>query len=130
VVGENPINPTNGDQADVQVNSQITDVRRKATPSQTYTGQIQLNLSTRITDRYNVTDQATVQDVPFNVTGSCTNGTCSIATTFDAVMPNVIREAERSIWQLGQVRVFDGGPDGQVVTADNTLFEVQGMFAP
>jgi hypothetical protein len=45
-------------------------------------------------------------------------------------MPNVIREAERSIWQLGQVRVFDGGPDGQVATADNTLFEVHGLFAP
>jgi hypothetical protein len=42
----------------------------------------------------------------------------------------VIREAKRSIWQLGQVKVFDGGADGSVSTADNTLFEVQGLFAP
>jgi hypothetical protein len=129
-IGETPINPTNGDQADVQVTGQITDVRRKSSPYPTYTGQVQLNSSVRITDRFNVTDQATVQDVPFNVTGSCSNGNCSFATTFDAVMPNVIREAKRSIWQLGQVKVFDGGADGSVATADNTLFEVQGLFAP
>src|SRR4029453_4797758 len=43
VVGENPINANNGDQADVQVTGQITDGRRKANPSQLYTGQIQLN---------------------------------------------------------------------------------------
>src|SRR4029453_501629 len=83
VVGENPINANNGDQADVQVTGQITDVRRKANPSQLYTGQIQLNTTVRVTDRYNVVDQATAQDVPFNVTANCTSGTCNFATSFD-----------------------------------------------
>jgi hypothetical protein len=128
-VGETPIDPTNGDQADVQITGQITDVRRKSGLS-LYTGQVQLSMVARITDRYNVTDQATVQDVPFNITSACTNGTCNLATTFDAAVPNVIREGKRAVWQLGQVKIFDGGPDDSVATADNTLFAVQGLYAP
>ena len=96
----------------------------------TYTGQIQLNTTVRITDRYNVMDQATAQDVPFNVAANCTNGTCSFATSFDAATAGVIKEAKRSNWQLGQVKVFDGGADDNVSTAGNTLFEVQGYFVP
>jgi hypothetical protein len=36
----------------------------------------------------------------------------------------------RAIWALDQVQVFDGGPDGVVATADNSLFAVQGIFVP
>ena len=36
----------------------------------------------------------------------------------------------RSIWQLGQVQVFDGGADGQASTTPNTLFATQGVFVP
>jgi hypothetical protein len=136
-LGENPINAGNGDQADVQLTGQITDVRRKSDLLD-YTGQLQLNATVRITDRYNVTDQATVQDVPFNVTSACATtsntaigSTCNFSTTFDAVNPNVIREGRRSIWELGQVKLFDGGSDGVAsTTGDNTLFAVQGIYAP
>ena len=130
VVGENPINPNNGDQADVQVTAQLTDVRRKANPAQLYTGQVRLSSSVRITDRFNVGDQATAQDVPFNLTANCTSGTCNLATSFDAASPGVIKEAKRSVWQQGQVQVFDGGADDVVSTAGNTLFAVQGYFVP
>jgi hypothetical protein len=35
------------------------------------------------------------------------------------------------VWGLGQVKVYDGGADGDAdTTGDNTLFEVQGLFAP
>jgi len=35
------------------------------------------------------------------------------------------------IAQIDQLQVFDGGPDGlAVTTAGNTLFAVQGIFAP
>ena len=58
-------------------------------------------------------------------------GTCSAATTADAVAPGVVLEGMRAVWQLGQGRVFDGGADGDADTADdNTLFAVQGVFAP
>ena len=56
--------------------------------------------------------------------------TCSIDTTADAVLPGVVKEIRRSIWQLGQVQVFDGGADGVVSTNPNTLFAVQGVFVP
>jgi hypothetical protein len=130
VVGESPINPDNGDQADVQVTGQITDVRRKANPSQLYTGQIQLSVPVRITDRFNVGDQATVQDLPFNITASCTSGTCNFATSFDSSLASVIKEGKRAVWDFGQVQVFDGGADDNVSTAGNTLFETQGYFTP
>ena len=45
-------------------------------------------------------------------------------------MAGVVREGRRSIWEIGQVQVFDGGADGDADTADNTLFAVQGTFTP
>lgn len=37
----------------------------------------------------------------------------------------------QAVWELGQVRVFDGGPDGDADTAgDNTLFMTQRVFVP
>jgi hypothetical protein len=56
--------------------------------------------------------------------------TCSVATTVDAVTPGAAQEGKRAIWELSQVRVLDGGPDGVASTADNSLFAVQGVFVP
>ena len=41
------------------------------------------------------------------------------------------REGKRAVWDISQIQVFDGGADGDADTAgDNTLFAVQGTFAP
>jgi hypothetical protein len=41
------------------------------------------------------------------------------------------RESMSSIWELGPLRVLDGGADGLASTpGDNTLFAVQGVFVP
>ena len=45
-------------------------------------------------------------------------------------MPGTVLESRRAIWQLGQMRVNDGGPDGVVSTTPNTLFLTQGVFVP
>jgi hypothetical protein len=46
-------------------------------------------------------------------------------------MPGVVSEGKRTIWGLDQVQVYDGGADGDADTpGDNTLFAVQGLFAP
>jgi hypothetical protein len=45
-------------------------------------------------------------------------------------MPGSVRSGDRAVWQIGKVQVFDGGPDGLVATADNSLFQVQGVFVP
>jgi hypothetical protein len=139
VLGETPIDPLNGDQADVQIKFEFSDARKKSDLSE-YTGELQGVLGLRITDRYNGPTQtapATVSDlsVPFTVACASTpspsiGGACNLTTTVDTLSPGTAREAQRAIWQLQQVKVNDGGPDGDVDTADNTLFAVQGAFAP
>ena len=42
----------------------------------------------------------------------------------------MVKDGDRQVVQMGQVQVFDGGPDGDVQTADNSLFAVQGVFVP
>jgi hypothetical protein len=139
VVGESPINPGNGDQADVQITTSVTDVRNQSDLSD-YTGELRAVLGLRITDRYNtpfLDDPATVMDAPLSFAVPCSattgpeGGTCNLATTADAVMSDVAREGQRAIWELSQVKVYDGGSDGDAdTTGDNTLFAVQGTFAP
>ena len=41
-----------------------------------------------------------------------------------------VAAGRRAIWQLGTVDLFDGGPDGVAVTADNSLFATEGVFTP
>jgi hypothetical protein len=139
VVGESPINPGNGDQADVEITAQLTDVRNKGGLSD-YTGELEGVLGLRITDRLNGPDEnlpATVVDAPLRFPFSCvptdstaTGSTCNVATTADTLMGGLAREGKRAVWALAQVQVFDGGADGDVETADNTLFADQGTFAP
>ena len=78
-----------------------------------------------------------MSDFPLNVPVTCAatpdttvGGACSVATTLDAVVPSLIKEGDRSSWQLGAVQVFDGGSDGLLSTAPNTLFARQGVFVP
>jgi len=52
-------------------------------------------------------------------------------TDLDAVLPGATPEGTRAIWQLDQVKVYDGGPDEDADTeGDNSLFAVQGVFVP
>ena len=138
--GESPIDPNNGDQSDVVIDLSITDVRNSSDFSD-YTGELRAVLDLRITDRNNGPDlatPATASDTPlgFNVsclpTGASVGATCNVSTTADAVTgANVAMEGKRAVWGFGQVQVFDGGSDGDADTAaDNTLFLVQGLFAP
>jgi hypothetical protein len=132
-----PDTPT--DEADVLIRTNTTDVRRKSDLGD-YTGQLRGVLDLRITDRFNGggDDPATVEDLSFPFTVTCVStadpmvgGTCSLNTTADAIIPGVIKEGKRTIWQLDQIKVFDGGADEVAdTTADNTLFAVQGIFIP
>jgi ABC-type phosphate transport system substrate-binding protein len=133
----NPSTPAND--ADVRLVFNVTDVRNA--PSLTdYTGQVQVNQTVQITDKYNgasLAQPATTQELDFPVTASCTGtadtaigSACGISTTFNAVVPSAIRESKRTMWQLGQVVVNDGGADGVVSTTPNTVFEKQGIWVP
>jgi hypothetical protein len=131
--------PGGVDDADVNFTFELTDVRHQGT-LEDYLGELEATTTVRITDRLGgpANEAATVQDLRFPVTVPCTEAggttsegaTCAVTTSFDAVMAGAIPEGKRSIWQLEQVRVNDGGADGLVSTTPNTLFAVQGVFVP
>ena len=137
---------------DVLINSTITDVRCQPATSASvcnsangtggpdYSGQVQGTATIRISDHYNgpgLNEAATVVDIPFPVNGQCANttattvgGTCTTATTANAVVPGSVKDTQRAVVEIGQLQVFDGGASGVAGAADATLFEVQGIFIP
>ncbi len=135
---------TPADEADVGITVDATDVRW-ASDLTDYEGELQANVSVRVTDRNNSIlppifpdDQnGTMQDVPYAVTVPCTltpdsaiGGHCAVATTADALVPGTVTERDRAIWAFDQVTLMDGGEDGVVDTADNSVFATQGIFVP
>jgi Tol biopolymer transport system component len=142
----NPATP--GDEADVEVNATLSDVRCaveltgycEAGALSDYTGSLQLFSTVRITDKHSggsSTDPATLQDWPqLSVEMPCSTtpqtgagSNCTTQTSLDAVVPQLVAERRRSVWELGQVGVRDGGIDAQDVDAYTTL-AVQGLFVP
>jgi Calx-beta domain/FG-GAP-like repeat len=130
---------TQADEADVLLDIDIADVRGSTTLGD-YIAELWATVGVRLTDRPNVAPgtPATTADFQFSLAVPCAStpdatigAACSITTTADAVLPGSVPEKGRSIWQLGQVQVQDGGEDGEgATTADNTLFMKQGIFVP
>lgn len=126
------------DEADVRLSLSLTDVRL-ASDLTDYTGELSAQFLVRRTDKesqpFNSTP-GTMIDRTFSFHAACTatagpeGATCSAQTTADALVPSTVQEGRRALWELGQVQVFDGGPDGDTATNDNTLFEVSGVFIP
>jgi Tol biopolymer transport system component len=127
---------------DLKVDVAIRDVR-KASDLADYTGQLEVQTDLRITDRNNTPSPggpgaATVTDSPLRVPVSCTStgsatlgSDCNLTTTVNSLYPGTITAGQRAVWQLGQVRAYDGGSDGLAsTTGDNTLFLTQGIFIP
>ena len=94
----------------------------------------------RVTDRVNgpaLDKSATTTDIPVSFTIPCqatasttVGSTCAVTTSVDGVMAGAITEGKRTVWEIRDAKVFDGGPDGVASTADNTLFATQGFFTP
>jgi hypothetical protein len=129
-----------GDQADVSLQLSMADIRKRSDLSD-YTGEVQVSARVRLTDKSNgsvESDPATVSDVNLQFTVACaaTTGvtdigsTCNATTHADSVMPGLAVENRRAVWELGRIEVYDGGADGVVSTAGNTLFATQGVFVP
>jgi hypothetical protein len=124
---------------DVLLTATLTDIRKKSDLSD-YTGELQTVLNLRVTDRYSgpsLNLPATAADSPLSFPMTCTatteatGSTCSANTSANAILPGIVRDYQRAVWELGQVKVYDGGSDGDAdTTGDNTLFEVQGLYAP
>jgi len=125
---------------DVELTVNATDVRNRADLTD-YTGELRLEAPLRITDRLSDPTElpaATVVDRSLDVVVPCAatvdpmvGSTCSIASTLNSLIPGIIQSGFRSIWELGQISVADGGADGDGDTAaDNQPFLRQGVFVP
>jgi len=79
-----------------------------------------------------------VQDNTVTATFPCTStastaqgGTCTINTSANAIVPGLVVASRRTTWELNQLSVNDGGPDGLISTASgNKVFAKQGVFVP
>jgi hypothetical protein len=151
VVGD----PAPPDDSDVTITASIADVRcgllqegypcvdQNAAAGRDYLGELEAVADLRVTDRFNGesveggSDAATLFDFPFPVTIPCSGtpddvgGACAVDTTANAVVPGFVKDGQRAIVQLSQIRVNDGGPDGLAETADgNQKLAAQGVFIP
>ena len=114
VLGD-PSTPAN--EADIGLRVQISDVREHGTLAD-YTGEVEAQTMTRLTD-HDAGVTATTTDVRFPLTTQCSptadttiGSTCSLTTTLDTLIPGAVVERARTMLQLGQIRVIDGGADG------------------
>jgi hypothetical protein len=128
---------------DVGLEAHESDIR-KTSDLTDYTGQFEVALGVRQTDRDGTNSagngpaSATLVDFPLHFAVSCAptadttvGSTCDIDTSANAITPGMVVGSHRTIWQLQEVQVFDGGLDGIGSTEnDNLLFQVQGLFAP
>jgi peptidoglycan/xylan/chitin deacetylase (PgdA/CDA1 family) len=138
VIAGNPA--TTADEADVALRVSITDVRKVSSPSTDYAGELAGEWTFRITDKLSgatQTEGATMRDAAFEFTVPCTatadtsiGGACALATTADTIVPGVVHEGARANWEIGEIDLNDGGPDGVASTPDNSRFAVQGVFVP
>jgi hypothetical protein len=131
---------TEVDDADAMITLSMTDIRSAGSLTD-YTGEVQGRISIRLTDNGRAAPitnpPQTVQDFPLTFATTCSatantliGSTCAVTTTADALVPGMVREDNRAVWELGAIEVYDGGSDGDVDTADNTLFARQGVFIP
>jgi hypothetical protein len=133
----NGIPATPADEADVRLTFELSDVYHSTLID--YSGELRAHVSLRITDKLNDPgDIATMTDTTLGATVPCATtpdtmqgGSCSLVTTVDALVPGTVSEGKRSVWELGQIQVDDGGDDWDAETsAGNALFMVQGLFVP
>jgi hypothetical protein len=149
----NPATPV--DEADLRLQVSTTDIRCRpvAAPATCgasnivgadYVGELQARVALRITDKDNTPTPSgpgagTTVDMPYSFTVPCTGtaddnvgSACDVDTTADALLPATVKEGARAVWQLGQVEVLDGGPDGDADTnpVENDVFLRQGLLVP
>ncbi len=124
------------DDADMAIRLHITNVMRKSDLSD-YTGELGVDLSFQLTDREGSVSQTSMASggsftAPCTATVSTIDGaTCAVDTTVEALIPSAITEGARAIFELGPIRVRDGGPDEDADTpAGDGMLATQGVFVP
>ena len=132
-------NPGPAGGADISIRFRLTNVMRDSDLSE-YTGELRTGVTVRRTDREGpLPTHSTTTDFPFGFTVPCNptpgssldGSTCESFTSVNALIPLAIEGSRRTVWELDNVRVYDGGPDEDADTAsDNSLLATQGIFVP
>jgi hypothetical protein len=138
---------TEVDEADVRLKVTMSDIRNKPSGSD-YTGRVLPIVQLQITDNFNSDENpepGTTQVFDFQFPIACTatgdtgiGSTCDLTSTADSFYPGAVLETKRTIWQLGQVRVMDAGPNGTGYAScpptcgdgDEATFLRQGIWVP
>ena len=132
---------------DVSVGLSMSDIRNRPSGSD-YVGRVLARVPVQITDRDNAAElpeTGTVAAFQLGIPADCTatsdtgvGSTCAASTTVNAQIPGAVLDAQRSIWQFGQVEVLDAGPNGTGYAScpptcgdgDEAAFMRQGVFVP
>jgi hypothetical protein len=109
-------------------------------PLNDYAGELRVIMTWRITDRDTPNSvMSTIQDFLMPLVVQCVptadtseGSTCAASTSVSAIAgPGAINEGTRAIWQTPDVKVYDGGPDGDADTiGGQTQFARPGVFVP
>jgi hypothetical protein len=149
---------TPADEADFRVNASLGDVRCVVggvsgcvLAGDDYTGQVLLTTSLRLTDLANGVfqdDPATVKDFEFSTPITCVvnplttvGSTCTISTTADTLLPNMVKERKRNLISVRSLSIEDAGVDGSITppagscpitcgSGDEKAVAYQGVFLP
>jgi len=136
-----PGDPAFGRPPDLRITA---DLRAVYDPSDLgpYRHALRLVTTVRLTDRRNGpsgNETGTVQDFDLAVPVDCLydrrapelGANCMAGITLNTLIPGAVTNVNRAIWEVGQVRIYDAGADGNEGTsADNQLFVTQGVFVP
>jgi WD40 repeat protein len=124
------------DDAEVHINFNLTNVMYAADFSD-YNGELKVVFDVTPTDKDSGAGSTSAYEFPLELKVQCNptadttiGATCLASTTVDALVPGVIEDGARTVWTIDQLRVRDGGNDGDVDTVPNFPFMTQGLFVP
>ena len=135
--GESPPCPAPGDQADIKITFELAGIRCIGAAGQgncaggagsLYGGELMASWTTQLTDHYAATFPnppgpdcsdtstcpSTAVDYPTDIGTQCSAGACNFVTSEDAWISGLIREEQRAVMALGNLRVIDGGLNGDL----------------
>ncbi len=127
------------DEADVRIRVHQNDVRIWRSPYDDAVGTLVVYADLRVTDTFNagggsdgsatVVDHRLYAGAPCVSTAGPEGATCSLDTSADALVPGIVPERRRAIWQIGKVRAYHSfGADPHLVNPLVTF--AQGVFVP
>ena len=143
------------DDSALEIIAAVNDVRCRAAnaacpggANTDYTGKILVSASMRVTDKLNgspAVESATVQNfrvelpVQCAATAGAEGANCNLTTTVNSLFPGSILDGKRAIWEIGDLKVEDAGPNGTGYGSgcpatcgdgDEAVYMRSGVFVP